>query len=199
MPAEWILGSERLFSTRIIKYLKNLLTSSSHIISSFKVMIHFKGIISDVEMDEIVLNGSIQCKINIPNDYRFSERGRYWASEEPQCTLYVPSAFLRPGKTLMIKELENTHNCLTGSCSMSFIRNTHQDNPNTYEDNHTNQQNAKGKKIKLAPTRNLPKIFAKENWTLSGTKESNEEKRYAKTSNNLKAKTERKEEAAGNA
>uniref|UniRef100_A0A0K0CVY1 Beta-galactosidase n=1 Tax=Angiostrongylus cantonensis TaxID=6313 RepID=A0A0K0CVY1_ANGCA len=132
----------------------------SHIISPFKVMIHFKGIISDVEMDEIVLNGWIQCKINIPNDYTDIQSagghgvyrgffnvsmptdtflnttgwgkgvaivngknlGRYWASEGPQYTLYVPSAFLRPGKNcVMIIELENTHNCLNGSCSMSFV------------------------------------------------------------------------------
>ncbi|VDM63885.1 unnamed protein product [Angiostrongylus costaricensis] len=169
-----------------------------------------KGIISDVEMDEIVLNGWIQCKMNIANDYAdivspsmsfclresstrddasvtsnppavfcypeieqncqelnstssfqtFQQSagahglyrgffnvsmptdtflntkgwgkgvaivngknlGRYWASEGPQYTLYVPSAFLRLGmNSVTIIELENTHNCLNGSCSMSFV------------------------------------------------------------------------------
>ncbi|KAJ1352677.1 hypothetical protein KIN20_009078 [Parelaphostrongylus tenuis] len=95
-----------------------------------------KGIISDVEMDEMVLNGWTQCKVNIAIDYmdftssnvqvagnhgvyrgffnvdvptdtffvynrmgkgvaivNGKNLGRYWASEGPQYTLYVPSVF----------------------------------------------------------------------------------------------------------
>ncbi|KAK5976287.1 hypothetical protein GCK32_022011 [Trichostrongylus colubriformis] len=48
--------------------------------------------------------------------------GRYWASQGPQYTLYVPAAFLRAGdNSLLLLELESTHNCNDSSCFMSFV------------------------------------------------------------------------------
>lgn len=48
--------------------------------------------------------------------------GRYWASEGPQYTLYVPAAFLRSGDNeLVVLELEGTKNCGSSSCTMSFV------------------------------------------------------------------------------
>ncbi|RCN42472.1 hypothetical protein ANCCAN_11548 [Ancylostoma caninum] len=48
--------------------------------------------------------------------------GRYWASEGPQMTLYVPAAFLQPGEnSLLVLELEGTSNCSEGTCSLSLV------------------------------------------------------------------------------
>ncbi|KAL6743351.1 hypothetical protein Aduo_016397 [Ancylostoma duodenale] len=48
--------------------------------------------------------------------------GRYWASEGPQMTLYVPAAFLQPGENfLLVLELEGTTNCSESTCSLSLV------------------------------------------------------------------------------
>ncbi|EPB72383.1 glycosyl hydrolase family 35 [Ancylostoma ceylanicum] len=48
--------------------------------------------------------------------------GRYWPSEGPQHTLYVPAAFVRRGSNvLMMLELEGTSTCQETSCSVSFV------------------------------------------------------------------------------
>ncbi|XGW06474.1 hypothetical protein V3C99_016630 [Haemonchus contortus] len=48
--------------------------------------------------------------------------GRYWASEGPQYTLYVPAAFLHAGEnTLLLLELEGIQNCDDSYCYMSFV------------------------------------------------------------------------------
>ncbi|VDN23986.1 unnamed protein product [Cylicostephanus goldi] len=48
--------------------------------------------------------------------------GRFWATQGPQITLYVPAAFLRVGdNSLLIMELEGSKNCSKGSCLVSFV------------------------------------------------------------------------------
>ncbi|VDM67347.1 unnamed protein product [Strongylus vulgaris] len=48
--------------------------------------------------------------------------GRFWATEGPQITLYVPAAFLRAGEnSLLILELEGASNCTKDTCSISLV------------------------------------------------------------------------------
>ncbi|KAK6759062.1 hypothetical protein RB195_016340 [Necator americanus] len=48
--------------------------------------------------------------------------GRYWASQGPQYTLYIPAAFLQPKEnSLLLLELEGSGKCSNGTCSMSFV------------------------------------------------------------------------------
>ncbi|KAK6046132.1 hypothetical protein COOONC_16362 [Cooperia oncophora] len=97
-------------------------------------------------MDHSVLNNWTQCKLDIVTDYpkasaniitcvlnttawgkgvailNGNNLGRYWASQGPQYTLYVPAAFLRAGdNSLLLLELEGTRNCNDSSCFMSFV------------------------------------------------------------------------------
>ncbi|RCN33490.1 glycosyl hydrolase family 35, partial [Ancylostoma caninum] len=48
--------------------------------------------------------------------------GRYWPTEGPQHTLYVPAAYVRRGSNVLIMlELEGTSTCQQTSCSVSFV------------------------------------------------------------------------------
>ncbi|RCN33602.1 glycosyl hydrolase family 35 [Ancylostoma caninum] len=48
--------------------------------------------------------------------------GRYWPTEGPQHTLYVPAAYVRRGNNVLIMlELEGTNTCQQTSCSVSFV------------------------------------------------------------------------------
>ncbi|VDO35313.1 unnamed protein product [Haemonchus placei] len=108
---------------------------------TFETINDYKGILSEVRMDNSqaagrygVYHGTFH--VDTPTDtflnttgwgkgvaiLNGNNLGRYWASEGPQYTLYVPAAFLHSGEnTLLLLELEGIQNCDDSYCYMSFV------------------------------------------------------------------------------
>ncbi|KAK6759061.1 hypothetical protein RB195_016339 [Necator americanus] len=84
-----------------------------------RIGLYFGSFNADVATDTFLNTKGWGKGIAILND---NNLGRYWASEGPQYTLYIPAAFVRVGiNSLMLLELEGTTTCGQESCRVSLV------------------------------------------------------------------------------